>query len=108
MRQTIITLASLALLAGSAIAQAPTEQPATTLNDRLTGDLVPTHDPVIIREGGTYHVFSTGHGDRLIETGPRPTLSTGPPASPSSPPCPTGPSRQSPAATACGRPTSAS
>lgn len=39
-----------------------------TLNSRLTGDLVPTHDPVIIREGDTYHVFSTGNGGRYIET----------------------------------------
>ena len=38
------------------------------LNSRLAGDLTPTHDPVIIREGGIYHVFSTGHGKRLIET----------------------------------------
>src|SRR2546430_14315600 len=34
--------------------------PGTPLNARLTGDLVPTHDPVIIREGDTYYVFSTG------------------------------------------------
>ncbi len=33
-----------------------------TLNDRLTGDLRPVHDPVIAREGGTYHLFSTGLG----------------------------------------------
>ncbi|MFS0774090.1 arabinan endo-1,5-alpha-L-arabinosidase [Sphingomonas sp. 1P08PE] len=26
------------------------------------GDVSPVHDPVIIREGGTYHVFSTGLG----------------------------------------------
>lgn len=35
---------------------------------QLTGDLVPTHDPVIARDGDTYYVFSTGHGDRLVET----------------------------------------
>lgn len=35
-----------------------------TLNDRLSGDLVPTHDPVIAREGSTYYVFSTGLGSR--------------------------------------------
>src|SRR5947208_1623204 len=34
--------------------------PGTPLNAQLTGDLVPTHDPVIIREGNTYYVFSTG------------------------------------------------
>ena len=62
-------LATIALLAlgGPACAQAGAA-PGTTLNSRLTGDLTPTHDPVIIREGDTYHVFSTGHGDRLVET----------------------------------------
>ncbi|WP_258046908.1 arabinan endo-1,5-alpha-L-arabinosidase [Sphingomonas folli] len=38
-------------------------EPPATLNDRLEGDIAPTHDPVIIREGDTYHVFSTGLGD---------------------------------------------
>jgi arabinan endo-1,5-alpha-L-arabinosidase len=36
------------------VAQSP------TLNSQLTGDLVPTHDPVITREGDTYYVFGTG------------------------------------------------
>lgn len=34
-----------------------------------TGDIAPVHDPVIIREGDTYHVFSTGLGngpDRIL------------------------------------------
>ena len=31
-----------------------------TLNSRLSGDLVPTHDPVIARDGDTYYVFGTG------------------------------------------------
>lgn len=52
-------------VAGAAPAQSPT---GATLNDRLTGDLTPTHDPVILRQGETYHVFGTGHGTRLIET----------------------------------------
>lgn len=30
------------------------------LNGRLQGDLVPVHDPVLTREGGTYYVFGTG------------------------------------------------
>ena len=33
---------------------------AEPLNSRLTGDLTGLHDPVIIREGGTYHVFGSG------------------------------------------------
>lgn len=76
-RQTIATTLGLALLAitAPACAQQPAAPvPATTLNDRLTGDLVPTHDPVIAREGDTYHVFSTGHGKRLIETRTSPDL----------------------------------
>jgi arabinan endo-1,5-alpha-L-arabinosidase len=32
---------------------------AQTLNDRLTGDLSPVHDPCIIRDKGTYHLFCT-------------------------------------------------
>ncbi|MCD2323069.1 arabinan endo-1,5-alpha-L-arabinosidase [Sphingomonas sp. IC-56] len=50
---------------------APAQQAAstgTTLNARLTGDLAPTHDPVIARDGDTYYVFGTGHGERLVET----------------------------------------
>lgn len=31
-----------------------------SLNEKLTGDLTPVHDPVIIREGDTYHVFGSG------------------------------------------------
>ncbi|WP_313809204.1 arabinan endo-1,5-alpha-L-arabinosidase [Sphingobium sp.] len=61
-----IILAGAALLAVAGLAGA--QQPEATLNSRLTGDLTPTHDPAIVREGDTYHVFSTGHGDRLIET----------------------------------------
>jgi arabinan endo-1,5-alpha-L-arabinosidase len=69
-RQLLTKLAAMALAAigGTACAQQPAQAPRDTLNSRLAGDLTPTHDPVIIREGDTYHVFSTGHGKRLIET----------------------------------------
>lgn len=67
-RQTLVTLLGLALLTGPICAQAAAQPAAPTLGSRLTGDLVPTHDPVIAREGDIYHVFSTGHGKRLIET----------------------------------------
>lgn len=43
-----------ATLAGRAVA-AP-----ATLNEQLSGYLVGLHDPVLIREGGTYHVFGSG------------------------------------------------
>lgn len=48
----VAALAVALLLAGPAAAQ--------TMNDRLSGDIAPVHDPVLIRHGGTYHVFSTG------------------------------------------------
>lgn len=52
--------AALAALALAGAAPAQNAGRAPTLNARLTGDLVPTHDPVMIREGDTYYVFSTG------------------------------------------------
>ena len=57
MRKRMTHVAALALLAcvGSAAAQQ-----GGTLNSRLSGDIVPTHDPVIAREGDTYYVFGTG------------------------------------------------
>ncbi len=62
-------LAALAL-AGAAPAPAPrdtADAASAALNPRLTGDLTPTHDPVMIREGDTYYVFSTGSdGGRMI------------------------------------------
>lgn len=48
----------------AALAAATVAQPAAApLNDRLAGDITPVHDPVIIREGDTYHAFSTGIGE---------------------------------------------
>ena len=55
-------------LSNTACAQQGAKPEGDTLNSRLTGDLVPTHDPVIMREGDTYHVFGTGNGGRYIET----------------------------------------
>lgn len=55
-------------MSNTACAQQGAKPEGDTLNSRLTGDLVPTHDPVIIREGDTYHVFGTGNGGRYIET----------------------------------------
>ncbi len=61
MRRTMSRFTALALLAcvGSA-----TAQQGGTLNSRLSGDIVPTHDPVIAREGDTYYVFGTGMASR--------------------------------------------
>jgi arabinan endo-1,5-alpha-L-arabinosidase len=67
---TILRLAAiLALTMANAGSAQPTDVvPGTTLNSRLTGDLTPTHDPVIIREGDTYHVFGTGNGGHYISS----------------------------------------
>ncbi|RZJ97915.1 MAG: arabinan endo-1,5-alpha-L-arabinosidase [Novosphingobium sp.] len=48
-----------ALVAASAAGAQPSDKPAT-LNAQLSGDITHVHDPVMIREGDTYYVFSTG------------------------------------------------
>jgi arabinan endo-1,5-alpha-L-arabinosidase len=52
-------LAALALLTAGTSAQ----QPAPPADTAARGDVVPVHDPVLIREGATWHVFSTGFGE---------------------------------------------
>jgi len=47
-------------LAGLLLAAPAAAQDASPLNTRLSGDIAPTHDPVIAREGDTYYVFGTG------------------------------------------------
>lgn len=49
-----------AALACATLAQSA---PRAALNARLAGDIAPVHDPVIIREGDRFHVFSTGIGE---------------------------------------------
>lgn len=58
-------------IAGGASAAADRAGPATMgpINSVITGDLVPTHDPVIAREGDTYYVFGTG---KTPDTAPEP------------------------------------
>jgi arabinan endo-1,5-alpha-L-arabinosidase len=47
--------------ASGLVAAARADQPVpASLNDRLTGDLTPVHDPCIIKQGDTYHLFCTG------------------------------------------------
>lgn len=57
----------LALLPAAALAQS-----TSSLDAQLTGDIVPVHDPVIIREGDNYHVYSTGiareGGQRILSS----------------------------------------
>ncbi len=68
MRLHGLTIVAGVLALGGAASAQQTPPSGATLNARLAGDLVPTHDPVIARDGDTYYVFSTGHGDRLVET----------------------------------------
>src|SRR5687768_13729302 len=37
------------------------ETQVSTLNERMSGDFAPVHDPCIIKAGDTYHLFCTGH-----------------------------------------------
>lgn len=55
----VLAIAAL-LLAAPAATQVPVP---SMVNDRLSGDLTPVHDPVIIRQGDIYYVFSTGIGE---------------------------------------------
>lgn len=57
MKRTTLALAATLVLAGAGWAQ---PGPQGKLNDRLTGDIAPTHDPAIAREGDTYYIFATG------------------------------------------------
>ncbi|WP_322963989.1 arabinan endo-1,5-alpha-L-arabinosidase [Sphingomonas fuzhouensis] len=53
----VMLLAGMAAVGGAALRSAP--QGLT-----LSGDIVPAHDPVLIREGDRYYAFSTGQRDR--------------------------------------------
>jgi arabinan endo-1,5-alpha-L-arabinosidase len=37
---------------------------AASINERMTGNFSPVHDPCIIKVGDTYHLFCTGHVDK--------------------------------------------
>ncbi|MEJ2815226.1 arabinan endo-1,5-alpha-L-arabinosidase [Caulobacter sp. CCG-8] len=52
-----------ATLPGIAAAQA-SAQTTASLNDRMTGDLSPVHDPCIIKQGATYHLFCTSQANQ--------------------------------------------
>jgi arabinan endo-1,5-alpha-L-arabinosidase len=59
--KTIFVLAGLSLAIAAGAQTGPQTGPQHgALNAALSGDLTPTHDPVIIREADTYYVFSTG------------------------------------------------
>ncbi len=58
MRQ-LAALLMFALLPVGAVAETPAAPPPAW----PAGDVIPVHDPVLIREGKTWHVFSTGLGE---------------------------------------------
>jgi arabinan endo-1,5-alpha-L-arabinosidase len=47
-------------LAGASCLPAGDAAAGATLNERMSGDFAPVHDPCIIRADGSYHVFCTG------------------------------------------------
>lgn len=56
----LLTALAACTVPGAGLAQTPNEAGAASLNERLAGAIVPTHDPVMIREGDTYYLFATG------------------------------------------------
>jgi arabinan endo-1,5-alpha-L-arabinosidase len=62
----VTRIAKLLLLAGTAtigmsgVAAAPSSPPPSPINAAMTGDLVPTHDPVMIKQDGIFYVYGTG------------------------------------------------
>jgi arabinan endo-1,5-alpha-L-arabinosidase len=59
----MLRLTELALAAGAALfgmGAASAQMPPSSINAQMTGDLAPTHDPVMIKEGDTFYVYSTG------------------------------------------------
>ncbi|SFP57160.1 arabinan endo-1,5-alpha-L-arabinosidase [Sphingomonas rubra] len=65
-RMVTIAAALAVALAGAA--------PAASPDTPLEGAISPVHDPVIIREGATFHVFSTGLGGRMLDARTSPDL----------------------------------
>lgn len=80
---TAIT-AALALAVSGAVRAGPAD--TGPINSVITGDLVPTHDPVLVREGATYYVYGTGGHYLTTKTSPDLVHWTaGPPAIPALP-----------------------
>jgi arabinan endo-1,5-alpha-L-arabinosidase len=58
-RRTLIGASLFAAAAGESAAQA-----SGTINERMSGDISPVHDPCIIKQGDTYYLFCTTGGER--------------------------------------------
>ncbi|MDP9085824.1 MAG: family 43 glycosylhydrolase, partial [Pseudomonadota bacterium] len=52
------SLVALLLPLAASVAQAPSAG-GKSVNDRLSGDLTPVHDPAIVSDGHDFYVFST-------------------------------------------------
>ncbi|KLE35954.1 arabinan endo-1,5-alpha-L-arabinosidase [Aurantiacibacter luteus] len=61
--RTVVATLAAALASACAAVEVPTAPAVGSL--ALTGDIVPAHDPVLIREGSRYYAYSTGLGGRL-------------------------------------------
>ena len=48
-----------AAVAGAVLRAACVDADEASINERMTGDISPTHDPCIIKQGDTYYVFGT-------------------------------------------------
>ena len=72
MVRQVLVLAGLIVLAmpSAGAAEPQHEAQAQSLNEWLSGDLVPTHDPALIREGDTYYLFATGGHYIAAKTSP--------------------------------------
>ncbi|WP_431469564.1 arabinan endo-1,5-alpha-L-arabinosidase [Sphingosinithalassobacter sp. LHW66-3] len=55
-------IAVVSALSAAPVIPAAAQPTSPSINERASGAIAPVHDPVIIREGDTYHVFSTGIG----------------------------------------------
>ncbi|WP_242186044.1 family 43 glycosylhydrolase [Sphingomonas sp. CARO-RG-8B-R24-01] len=58
--RSLLLAASCTFWGGTALAE-PGPAISGPINTRITGDIVPTHDPVLVKEKATYYVFGTGH-----------------------------------------------
>ncbi|WP_443747908.1 arabinan endo-1,5-alpha-L-arabinosidase [Asticcacaulis solisilvae] len=75
----MLTRRQFSLMTVAGLAAGPGLASAQTLNDRMTGDVSPVHDPCIIKANGLYHVFCTSQmraGKGLIHWRTSPDLVT--------------------------------
>jgi arabinan endo-1,5-alpha-L-arabinosidase len=60
LRASVFIGATAGLPTNAMCAAEPRSSGQTGLNERLAGDIAPVHDPCIIKQGDTYHLFCTG------------------------------------------------